>query len=106
MKERIDERFTAMMDAGALEEVAALAARGLREGRTARKAIGYQQALAQLDGTLAQSDAITATTLATRRYVRRQESWFRPDPRIAWLDAAAPDLEARASAIVAAGGRA
>jgi tRNA dimethylallyltransferase len=106
LDERIGRRAEGMWAAGLIEEVAALAARGLREGRTARKAIGYQQALAQLDGTLAQSDAITATTLATRRYVRRQESWFRPDPRIAWLDAAAPDLEARAAAIVAAGGRA
>jgi len=81
---------------GLLAEVGDLIGRGLREGRTARTAIGYQQALAQWDGDLTQDDAIDATAQATRRLVRRQESWFRPDPRIQWLDAAAPDLAQQA----------
>ena len=55
-------------------------------GRTASRALGYAQALAQLDGTMTQERAIAETAQATRRYARRQESWFRPDPRIHWVD--------------------
>ena len=96
LDERIALRTKAMWDAGLLSEVAELLGQGLREGRTARTAIGYQQAIAQHDGELTQDQAIEATTTATRRYVRRQESWLRPDPRIVWLDAADPDRAARA----------
>jgi len=85
---------------GLVEEVDGLLPLGLRDGRTARTAIGYQQALAQLDGELTQRQAIDATIAATRRFVRRQESWFRPDPRIHWLDAASPDLISQALALI------
>lgn len=102
LDERIGRRTAQMWAGGMLGEVARLVAAGLREGRTARAAIGYSQALAQLDGELGEADAIDATTQATRRFVRRQESWFRPDGRITWLDAGAPDLLDQALAVVAA----
>ena len=56
------------------------------------RAIGYSQAIAVVDGTLDEATARSETAQATRRYARRQESWFRPDPRIVWLDARAGDL--------------
>lgn len=92
LDERIARRTQAMWDGGLMEEVAALEERGLSRGRTASRAVGYREALAQLVGRMSEEEAIDITTMATRRLVRRQESWFRPDPRIIWLDAAAPDL--------------
>jgi tRNA dimethylallyltransferase len=73
--------------------------RGLREGFTASRAIGYDQALARLDGRMTQEEAIEATATATRRLVRRQESWFGSDPRVHWLDAAESDVLDRALAL-------
>lgn len=90
--ERIERRTRAMWEAGLLDEVAALDRIGLRQGRTASRAIGYSQALAELDGRIGQEEAIERTAQATRRYARRQESWLRPDPRVVWLDAADPGL--------------
>ena len=89
-----------MWATGILDETARLLAAGLREGRTAPRAIGYAQAVAQLDGSLEQREAIEDTQRATRRLVRRQESWFRPDPRTRWLPADAPDLLDRALAVI------
>ena len=83
---RIDARVERMWDDGLLDEVRALVPQGIREGRTASRALGYAQALAQVDGTMTQETAIAETAQATRRYARRQESWFRPDPRIHWVD--------------------
>ena len=100
LNELIARRAEAMWADGLVEEVDGLLPLGLRDGRTARTAIGYQQALAQLDGELTQRQAIDATIAATRRFVRRQESWFRPDPRIHWLDAASPDLISQALALI------
>ncbi len=97
---RIGIRTEGMWAGGLLDEVRRLDAAGLRRGRTASLAIGYRQALAELDGDLTRDTAIAETTRATRRFVRRQESWFRPDPRILWLDALAPDLTDRALAAV------
>lgn len=85
--ERIDTRVLAMWKSGLLDEVRSLAAAGLRAGRTASKAIGYAQALAELDGELTAAEAVAATQHATRRLARRQRSWFRPDPRITWFAA-------------------
>jgi tRNA dimethylallyltransferase len=68
-------------------EVEALLPLGLRDGVTASRAIGYSQAIAVIDGNLDEGAAITDTTQATRRYARRQEAWFRPEPRVTWLDA-------------------
>jgi tRNA dimethylallyltransferase len=83
---RIAQRVDAMMANGFLAEVAALERVGLREGRTASRALGYAQLLAVLDGRLTESEAVTETARATRRFVRRQRSWFRRDPRIQWYD--------------------
>jgi tRNA dimethylallyltransferase len=95
---RIAERVEHMWASGLLDEVRDLERAGLRAGRTARRALGYQQALAQLDGVLTDAQARAATTQATRRFVRRQRSWFRRDPRIVWLDGASPALVADAMA--------
>lgn len=90
--ERIEVRTRRMWEDGLLEEVADLDARGLRRGRTASRAIGYAQALAQLDGRIGREEAIAQTAQATRRYARRQESWLRPDHRVEWLRAGDPGL--------------
>lgn len=97
---RIDIRVDRMWADGLVEEVRGLCGHGLRDGRTASRALGYQQVLAYLDGRCTQEEAREATKRATRRFARRQRSWFRRDPRVVWLDAAAPDLVARAVEIV------
>ena len=84
LAERVATRVGRMWEHGLLDEVAGLD--GLREGVTSSRALGYAQALAQLDGELTESEAKARTVTATRRFVRRQRSWFRRDPRIAWLD--------------------
>jgi tRNA dimethylallyltransferase len=81
-----------MWAAGFVEEVAALAAGGLREGPTASRALGYAQVLAQFDGELTPEEARERTIGTTRRFVRRQRSWFRRDPGTTWFDAGRPDL--------------
>jgi tRNA dimethylallyltransferase len=97
---RIAARVHQMWDAGLLDEVRRLDAAGLREGRTAAKALGYSQALAHLDAALSAEQAIEDTIVSTRRFARRQESWFRPDPRIHWLAYDDPQLTDRALEIV------
>jgi len=92
MDERIAVRVEQMWAAGLLDEVRTLAARGLRAGVTARRALGYRQALAQLDGELTEAEAKEQTAAGTRRLARKQLSWFRRDPRIRWLPAEQPDL--------------
>jgi len=105
LDDRVERRVGRMMELGFLEEVRALLPAGLRAGPTAAKALGYQQLLAVLDdeghliGDL--EAAVEATVRGTRRFVRRQRSWFRRDPRIHWLDGAAGDLVAQASARLA-----
>jgi tRNA dimethylallyltransferase len=92
LDERVDARVTAMFDAGLLDEVHELIGKGLRDGLTASRALGYQQVLAALDGEYDMAEAAERTAQGTRRFVRRQRSWFRRDKRVAWLDAARPDL--------------
>jgi tRNA dimethylallyltransferase len=96
LDERVERRVHRMMAGGFLDEVRALLPAGLRTSPTAGKALGYAQLLSCLDddGTLVADldDAVEATVRATRRFVRRQRSWFRRDPRIRWFDAAGPDL--------------
>lgn len=98
LDERIAARTDAMFAAGFVDEVAALCERGLRSGQTASRAIGYAHILAYLDGESDLAEARERTFIGTRRYVRRQRSWFRRDHRVRWLDAAAPDLTGRALA--------
>lgn len=95
LDEQIARRTRAMWDAGLLEEVEVLRRDGLEDTRTASRAVGYAQALDQLAGRLTREEAIEATAAATRRLVRRQESWFRADPRIAWLPSDLLDAEGR-----------
>jgi tRNA dimethylallyltransferase len=97
---RIERRTRRMFAQGLVEETRTLVALGLREGRTASRAVGYAQALAVLDGELTVDEAVADTALRTRRLVRRQESWFGADPRVRWLDALDPDLAGRAAALV------
>jgi tRNA dimethylallyltransferase len=92
LDERVSVRVDRMWAAGFVAEVEALAAAGLREGPTASRALGYAQVLAQLDGTLTPEEARERTVTTTRRFVRRQRSWFRRDPALTWFDAARPDL--------------
>lgn len=93
---RIERRVERMWSDGLLAEVRALDACGLRRGRTASRAIGYAQALAQLDGELTEAQAKERTVVATRQFARRQRAWFRPDPRPVSLPYDAPDLLDRA----------
>jgi tRNA dimethylallyltransferase len=92
LDERVALRVDRMWAAGFVAEVAALADDGLREGPTASRALGYAQVLAQLDGQLTPSEARERTVSTTRRFVRRQRSWFRRDPAIVWFDAERADL--------------
>ncbi|SJN09581.1 tRNA dimethylallyltransferase [Leucobacter sp. 7(1)] len=81
---RLDRRVERMWADGLLEEVHALLPEGVREGPTASRAIGYAQALAQLDGDMSEAEAIAETQALTRRYARRQVSWFKRYPGIEW----------------------
>jgi tRNA dimethylallyltransferase len=83
---RIEARVDAMFETGLVEEVRRLLGAGLAEGRTAREAIGYRQVTAYLAGDLTLAEARDKTVQATRRFARRQDSWFRKDPRIVWVD--------------------
>lgn len=82
--ERLDRRVERMWDEGMLDEVRSLRARGLEQGATASRAIGYAQALQQLDGHLGEAEAIAQTQSLTRRYARRQVSWFRRYADLVW----------------------
>jgi tRNA dimethylallyltransferase len=95
---RISARVDHMWASGLDDEVRRLAARGLREGRTASRALGYQQMLRYLDGSCTLDEARDDTVKATKRFARRQESWFRRDPRIHWLG---PDEDLLAAALAA-----
>ncbi len=96
---RIARRVARMFAAGLVAETRGLLP-GLREGRTASRALGYQQVLAALDGDGDLSAAAADTVVATRRFVRRQRSWFRRDRRIVWLDAGHSDVLGRARAVI------
>ena len=104
LDERVEQRVHRMMALGFLDEVRALLPHGLRASPTAGKALGYAQLLAVLadDGTLTGDldEAVAVTVRATRRFVRRQRSWFGRDPRIRWLDAARQDLVEHALTLV------
>ena len=88
LNERIERRTRLMFERGLMEEVDVLLGQGLRDGVTASRAIGYAQVLAHLDGEYDLAEAVERTITGTRRYVRRQKSWFQRDPRVTWLDAA------------------
>jgi tRNA dimethylallyltransferase len=89
---RIEERVDRMWRAGLVDEVRTLEDAGLRDSRTARRALGYVQVLAFLAGEYDEAEARARTIQATRRFARRQDAWFRRDPRISWLRFDADDL--------------
>lgn len=89
---RIEARVHRMFDQGLVDEVRELVAQGLLEGTTAQRAIGYAQTIALIDGEISQSQAIDETIVATRQYVRRQETWFKRDQRIQWIGEGVPRL--------------
>ena len=97
LKHRLAGRVHAMVERGLLDEVAALDRRGLRQGRTASRALGYAQFLRVLDGEWSQDTAVEDTIAATRKFARRQLTWFRADPRIHWLDWQDPLLADKAA---------
>ncbi len=92
LDERIEQRVQQMWADGLLAEVRALVERGLRQGRTASRALGYRQVLAHLDGEISEDEAKRQTIAGTRRFARKQLGWFRRDPRIDWLAADTPGL--------------
>ncbi|KQU53826.1 tRNA dimethylallyltransferase [Rhodococcus sp. Leaf278] len=100
LDERIDTRTRLMFDTGLLDEVEGLLELGLRDGVTASRAIGYAQALEVLAGDYDIEHACERTFIGTRRYVRRQRSWFRRDDRVRWLDGASPTLTSDALAVI------
>lgn len=91
---RIERRVDEMLDAGLLDEAAALRASG--PSRTARQALGYRQIYeATESGALSDKELRAAIVAATKKFAKRQEAWFRADPRVRWFDAADPDLTAQ-----------
>ena len=98
LDERLRLRTDMMFDEGLVDEVRALLADGLRDGVTASRALGYAQVLSDLDAGGDGQAAREPTFIGTRRYVRRQRSWFRRDHRVQWLNGAASDLCDAASA--------
>ena len=83
---RIDDRVDAMFEAGLVDEVRLLSARGLAANRTAGQAIGYKEVLEALSGAISMDEARQAVKQNTRRYAKRQLSWFRHDGRVEWID--------------------
>lgn len=98
---RIEQRVTQMFEAGFVDEVDRLLGAGLAEGRTAGTAIGYREVAAYLRGELDLDQAQERTVVATRRFARRQDSWFRKDPRVVWIRYDDPALVDRAVSAVA-----
>jgi len=98
LRERLAQRVHRMVAAGLQDEVERLDAAGLRNGKTASRALGYAQFLKVLDGEADVPAAAEETIVATRQFARRQLTWFRADPRITWLDWQDPGLVAKAAA--------
>ncbi|MGI9144357.1 MAG: tRNA (adenosine(37)-N6)-dimethylallyltransferase MiaA [Candidatus Planktophila sp.] len=93
LSERIDVRVNSMFENGLVSEVQMLIDKGLLEGRTAQRALGYSQVISHLKGDTSLEEAIEETKRATRQYARRQETWFSRDTRIKWISTQQPRLE-------------
>ena len=100
LRGRLEARVHKMWDQGLIDEVRALEPQGIRQGKTSSVAIGYAQALKQIDGEMTESEAIADTVRLTQKYARRQMSWFRRDKRIQWLDYQDPEATAKALVLV------
>ena len=85
LDERVDTRVDRMFERGLIDEVESLINQGILKGKTARAALGYSQVISMKAGEISLKEAISQTKLATRQYIRRQETWFRRDQRISWL---------------------
>ena len=85
LDERVDTRVDRMFERGLIAEVESLINQGILKGKTARAALGYSQVISMKAGEISLKEAISQTKLATRQYIRRQETWFRRDQRISWL---------------------
>jgi tRNA dimethylallyltransferase len=96
---RIAARVDTMWAAGFVDEVRGLAAAGLGESLTASRALGYRQVLRFLAGEISEAQARELTVVATRKFARRQDSWFRKDTRISWLPYDHPDVVSTAYAL-------
>lgn len=103
LDQAVATRVDLMWQRGLVEEVEQLMHQGLREGRTAARAVGYRQVIQLLDGEISAAQAREDTITATRRLIRRQESWFGADPRVRWYDARDPALAAAVQADADAG---
>lgn len=101
---RLDERVSQMWRSGLVDEVRGLQELGLELGVTARRAIGYAQAISQLHGDLTEAEAIEATSALTRRYARRQVGWFKRYPSTQWFEHDETDLVSKALALALAHG--
>ncbi len=99
--ERLAKRVETMWRSGLLEEVEGLISQGIREGKTSSRAIGYAQALSQIDSKLTEAEAIAETVQLTQRYARRQVSWFKRDERINWFDYQEPNLARKTLDLIA-----
>lgn len=99
--DRLASRVEQMWANGLVAEAEGLIVEGIREGKTSSRAIGYAQALAQLDGLISEEEAIAQTVQLTGRYARRQMSWFRRDERINWFDYQDPNLLREVTQLVA-----
>ncbi|WP_425514160.1 tRNA (adenosine(37)-N6)-dimethylallyltransferase MiaA [Brevibacterium oceani] len=105
LHERIAARVEAMWEMGWVDEVRRLLDVGLAEGKTASRAIGYAQIRRHLDGELTAAEAKEETTVRTRQFARRQDTWFRRDPRIHWIDGTSVNPEANLAAALEVLGR-
>lgn len=99
---RVEARVEAMWQAGLVDEVQRLERHGLREAPTASRALGYAQVLRALAGEWSQDEARARTVSATRRFIRRQDQWFRKDPRVVWIRPGADALDHAVDAVQAA----
>ena len=93
LRDRIDLRVDRMWEAGFVAEVDHLIEKGIRDGATAQRALGYAQLIAMRDGTMSEEEAKEDTKRASRQYARRQETWFSRDARIQWVAQHQPRLE-------------
>lgn len=100
LRARLETRVHKMWQQGLINEVKSLEPLGIRGGKTSSVAIGYAQAIRQIDGEITESEAIADTVRLTQKYARRQMSWFRRDRRIKWLDYQDPQATSKALALV------
>ena len=100
LRARLETRVHKMWAVGLIDEVKALEPKGIRAGKTSSAAIGYTQALKQIDREMTEAEAIADTVRLTQKYARRQMSWFRRDQRIQWLDYQDPQATQKALALV------